>query len=780
MSFDKLRFSLFAAMLSGAGLCVPAQQLIEPYTFKPVTIFAGGYIPGIVAHPTEPALLYLRTDIGGVYRWNKAEARWKPLLDFHTPSEYNLNGPESLALDPTDPNRLYIAAGMYAYSGCCAFLVSDDRGKTFQTYNSPFQMAANNDGRAAGERLAVNPFKPNELMMGTRFNGLWVSGDRAQTWKQLASFPVQSSTDGYGVHWVVFDPKISGTVYVGSYTNATVYVSKDDGAKWTAVPNQPTAWPANYNASGLKPPSPERALIGADGDLYVTFDDLPGPNVINRGLVEKYDPSTQAWTNITPPIDGPFQGGPAGGFVGLTQDASHPGTIAVSTSDRWYPVDTVYLTHDGGGTWLNLGAITSAAGDDGPPYGNYYFNTSVYAPTPYLTFGDTNYPNLPDPSAKFGWWISGLQIDPANPDHLLYGTGATLYGTRDLSQAVIGNSPTWEVEGGGVEETAVLALISPKSGAHLLSGLGDIGGFVHNDFKVSPQQGMYTNPVATSVGSLDWAGNVPAVIVRTQSPNATSSTICNYGAISKDGGTTWTPFPTCAQGVSGNGNGGTATVDASGTTVMWTPGGPAGVAQFSMDGGTTWTGVTGLPEGAIAYADKATAQTFYAYANGSFYSAKVNTTQGIALFQLVATGLPAVAGCNGSGCGVVDVNFAKAGDLWLPLGSNGLYHSTDGGAAWKHMANVTYANSVAVGASSPFTGQEAVFLYGKAGTKGAMAVYISDSSGGEWVRVNDDAHQYGGPTLIQADPRVYGRVYMGMNGRGIIYGDSLIASLLKK
>jgi oligoxyloglucan reducing-end-specific cellobiohydrolase len=273
---------------------------------------------------------------------------------------------------------------------------------------------------------------------------------------------------------------------------------------------------------------------------------------------------------------------------------------------------------------------------------------------------------------------------------------------------------------------------------------------------------------------------VPAVIVRTQSPNATSSTICNYGAISKDGGTTWTPFPTCAQGVSGNGNGGTATVDASGTTVMWTPGGPAGVAQFSMDGGTTWTGVTGLPEGAIAYADKATAQTFYAYANGSFYSAKVNTTQGIALFQLVATGLPAVAGCNGSGCGVVDVNFAKAGDLWLPLGSNGLYHSTDGGAAWKHMANVTYANSVAVGASSPFTGQEAVFLYGKAGTKGAMAVYISDSSGGEWVRVNDDAHQYGGPTLIQADPRVYGRVYMGMNGRGIIYGDSLIASLLKK
>ncbi|MGC2638320.1 MAG: hypothetical protein WA294_14145 [Acidobacteriaceae bacterium] len=762
------------------GIAVPASLLaqrgVEPYQFKPVSIVAGGYVPGLVAHPWAPGVIYARTDIGSVYRWNAWNQSWTPLTDFHSPNQYNLNGPESIALDPTDPNRLYIAAGMYAYSTCCAFLVSDDRGFTFQTYNAPFQMCSNCDGRAAGERLAVNPFKPNELFMGTRQSGLWVSENRAQTWTQVSSFPVQSSTDDYGVQWVVFDPKTPGTIYVGAWTTATVYVSTNDGATWSALPGQPIAWPASYGvAAGTNPPAPERALIDGDGSLYVNFDDLPGPNEINYGLVEKYDLSTKTWTSITPPIDAPFQSGPRGGFVGLSQDPTHPGTIAVSTMDRWYPVDTVYMSHDSGSTWINLGLITSSAGDDGPPYGNYYFDPSVYTPiSPWLTFGDTNYPNSPNPSAKFGWWMSALLIDPTNPQHLMYGTGATIYGTYNVGAADTGTSPTWSVEAQGIEETAVQALISPSAGPHLLSGLGDIGGFQHTEFQDSPPAGMYTNPVATTVGSMDWAGQNPSFIVRVQTPSGYSTSPCIFGAFSTNGGTSWAPFLNCASGGNYSNNGGIIAVDARGTSIMWST--SYNPVQFSLDNGNTWTATQGIPYGAVVYADKETPNLFYAYASygsgANFYRGTVDTTNNTAVFtQVNTTALPPVAGCYGSGCGVVDVNFAKAGDIWIPLGSNGLWHSTDAGVTWTQAANAPYANSVAVGAASPWTGQEAVFLYGEAAPSDAMAIYRSDDNGKTWVRVNDDAHQYGGPTLIQADPRVYGRVYLGMNGRGIIYGD---------
>lgn len=55
---------------------------------------------------------------------------------------------------------------------------------------------------------------------------------------------------------------------------------------------------------------------------------------------------------------------------------------------------------------------------------------------------------------------------------------------------------------------------------------------------------------------------------------------------------------------------------------------------------------------------------------------------------------------------------------------------------------------------------------------GVQGLFRSDDTGASWVRINDDQHQYGNMgEALTGDPRIYGRVYLGTNGRGIIYGD---------
>ena len=80
------------------------------------------------------------------------------------------------------------------------------------------------------------------------------------------------------------------------------------------------------------------------------------------------------------------------------------------------------------------------------------------------------------------------------------------------------------------------------------------------------------------------------------------------------------------------------------------------------------------------------------------------------------------------------------------------------------------ADVVGFGASAPGATYPAIYISAK--IEGVRGLYRSDDAGASWVRINDDQHQYAYTgAAITGDPRIYGRVYVGTNGRGIIYGD---------
>jgi photosystem II stability/assembly factor-like uncharacterized protein len=730
---------LVVAACGPGALAGPISQGSQPeslqYSWNNVTIVAGGFITGIIPHPTLKNIMYVRTDIGGAYRYDGFTKKWAPLTDIFDATQWNLLGTESIAVDPVDPSRLYLAQGTYieSWAGNGAILRSTDFGFTFKRTDLPIKLGANDQGRFSGERLAVDPQHHNVLYFGSRQDGLWKSADFGETWNQVGTFPVTGPTNGVGIVFVTFHPTSQRpkreTIYVGvSDPTNGLYSSTDGGTTWQVVAGQPSGFRPNHYA------------LSPDGTLYLTYGDgtgedgMGGPRIGN-GAVWKYDTNLGTWTNITPR-------GPWGtttlwyGFGAAAVDRQNPNTVMVSTLGRWWPGDEIYRSLDAGATWVPLGS---------EPDTGLNFSLRDDSLSPYLNFGAGCTTTSCDPTrASFGWWIGTVAIDPFDSDHVLYGTGATIWESRDVTGVDLNPRLVthWTVGANGIEETAVLSLISPPAGAHLVSGVADIGGFRHDDITVSPRAGM-SLPDIGSV-SIDFAENSPSIMARI-------GWATPEGAYSMDGGLSWTAF-----GTSPPGGPRTIAISSDGSRFVLAPN--SGTPFYSLDHGATWTASTGLPPNDPVIADRSNPLKFYGFdaASGTVYA----SVDGAVTFKAAAAGLP-------NGGQLRATTFAE-GDLWLATG-NGVFHSVNSGASFVNIGTVVSADSVGFGKAARHQNYPTLFISGNVNS--VVGIFRSTDGGSNWVRINDSRHEWGWNGNIIGDPRIFGRVYVSTNGRGIMYGD---------
>ena len=107
-----------------------------PYRYGHLPIPGGGYVTGFLFHPAEEGLLYIRTDVGGTYRFDRAAQRWVCLIPHVTMENPAQANPISIAVDEKHPARLYVACGLRnAPTGELA--VSEDYGETFAVHPMP-------------------------------------------------------------------------------------------------------------------------------------------------------------------------------------------------------------------------------------------------------------------------------------------------------------------------------------------------------------------------------------------------------------------------------------------------------------------------------------------------------------------------------------------------------------------------------------------------------------------------------------------------------------------
>jgi xyloglucan-specific exo-beta-1,4-glucanase len=699
----------------------------ENYKWNNVIIGGGGYVSGIITCPTQQNLIFAKTDVGGAYRWNEEQQRWIPLTDWISRNEIGYLGIESIAIDPQSPNRIYMAAGLEYFSQTKpAIFYSDDYGDTFQKTEVSFIIHGNGDGRGTGERLMVDPNNSNILYFGSRKSGLWKSTDMCRSWKKVATFPVTTTSNSVGVNTIAFDPTsgtpgdTSHTIFVGvsRIGSENLYVSYDAGTTWTPVIGNPTDM------------APQRMVITPDSNLIVTFANGAGPygnntDGLNKGALLKYKIQAKTWTDITPNKTSK----PA--LSGITFDQNNPNVLVTSTTNTWWAQnwatsktvygDEIFRSTDGGATWKNLFGSKKTKLEAGE-------------------FEWGNPKSVADPVSLH--WATCIVLDPFNPERAFVTSGNGIFMTDNISASV----SNWKFQVKGLDETVPLDITSPPFGAPMLSVIGDYDGFRHNDLNSSPVLGRH-NPAIGTTQTIDFAEKNPRIVARAGSA----------AYYSTDNAKTWEKLP---EPITGSSQGNIA-ISADGKTIIWCP---SNKTVYATTDFKTWTVATGAPTNQRVISDRENPSRFYIFAGNKLY---YSNDRGL-------TFLKGTANSSLNDVGKIRCAPGHEGDVWIPSRNNGLYRTSwkDGVPEHSKVYGPSKCEAVGFGKAASGMSYPAIFIWGT--VDDVEGIFRSDDECTNWVRVNDDAHEFGGPGNggeVIGDPRIYGRVFMTTAGRGIVFGD---------
>ncbi|HEY1686121.1 MAG TPA: hypothetical protein VGG19_15250 [Tepidisphaeraceae bacterium] len=730
------------------------------YTWQNAAIGAGGFVDGIFFDPNNQNTIYARTDIGGLYKTTDGGQNWQQLLDFVGNSTTTSgNGTQeqeigvlAFAIDPENSNNLYADVGEYSGTNGAVFY-STNAGATWSQTNLSFYVGGNSNGRGDGEQIAVDPNDSNIIFLGSNANGLWESTNAGHSFTQITGGST-GLTSTLSTTFVLFDPTSSTPgspsqkIYLGidstsSSAGTNLYQSTNGGASFTKLTGTgtlPNKW------------IPGHAVISGT-ILYIAYANAEAPSGnITTGGVFRFAPGTTAsngmWANIAPQTPGGSN--PTFGYDGIAADPNNPGTIVVTSFDRYSGPDQIWRTINATATTPTWVAMYSTTGAQNFGFGGYDPTRNTSNAPWIAAFGD-----------GIGNWAAAVAIDPFNSAHLMYGTGQGIWATNNATSATtLTAANSWYFPDNGIEFTAVTKLIATQTGVPLFSALGDINGFAHTTLTSSPAAGgieaTITNGGLGTLNSIDFAQSNPnfeAVVGQ----NGTG------GAYTTNDGASWTAFaanPASALG-------GAVAVSADGATLLWSPAGET--PYYSTNDGATWT-ASSVPSGTLTggtvVADRVNANQFYYWTeNSSDNSWQLYlSTDGGKTFTSDGSAL-------GIGNATLIADPSQQGGLYLST-YIGLYHSTNSGASFAQNSVIGYnlVSSVALGAAAPGRSNLAIYIYGD--INNFTGVYRSDDGGTTWILLNDVSHQWGGLIdTMAADPNVFGRVYLGINGRGIIIGN---------
>jgi photosystem II stability/assembly factor-like uncharacterized protein len=182
----------------------------EPFAWR-LSVLPSGTLYLVIARRSENGTVDPSTD-GELFRSDDGAEHWTKM---HLPED--ANGPNGLAVDPTDANRLYLATwaratGDHGVGG--GIYLSQDAGHSWQHV------------LASDEHIydvTVDPHNRGQLFAAGFESSAWRSLDSGQHWSRIG---------GYNFKWghrVILDPEDPHAIYITTF----------GGSVWHGQPNAP-------------------------------------------------------------------------------------------------------------------------------------------------------------------------------------------------------------------------------------------------------------------------------------------------------------------------------------------------------------------------------------------------------------------------------------------------------------------------------------------------------------------------------------------------------------
>ncbi len=751
-----------------------------------------GFVSGIVRGKSE---MYLRTDVGGAYRYDYEQKRWVQLFGFINEDDRGLLSCKGIAIDPTDDLTAYFLCGCAYFSDAKTVIFkTTDGGKTFTSVDvtEHIQVHGNGDGRECIEPIAVDPDNPDTIYAGGDVtagkSALIKSTDGGKSWKPVEGYdalglftgelkypkwtdhmvrgtePTKEYNQQNGIGCVYIE---GGKVYVGTSVkgepNVHVASVKDDEFEAVkALPNEnyPLSITSDHNGNLFFTYIGGLAFAGASGGAY-KYNIASGKAEelsVSKNSIGMIEADPKDPNKLFARTCGVF----SDQWFGEEWLQDDPQTPENESTIAWG--DHFFRSSDGGKTWED---ITPGAG-----------------PTDYSTGkGVKNFVSLPMDLNGYDWiygkachWGSSIIIDPRDPegDRILLTSGNGVFACDNA----------WDEKGvqfyfqpDGVEECVSLDFYSTADGLDL-SAIGDYDGFVHETVNGIPKQ---YKPNMGSTSAITVCPQNTDVWARTANGDGNNT---GSGFYTLDRGKTWTAFdPACTGGklsITELSKGKYRIINSS----------PKGDVSYTDDYGKTWKKCTGIQASKGAYTLVDPEDPSIVYATGAQYNeywssdmSKKEPTYDEAHYSYFVSEDYGATFKETRICPynweltwkfehTGDLAYVGNGTVALAGANHGIYLISDKGAKVEHLENVKYAKCIGYGAPEKKGDVNTLYMFGKPEETDPEGVYRSQDAGKTWVCINTD-HLYGGTgngNYLVGDMDEFGKVYMSTVGCGIVYG----------